>query len=92
MLGFSERNLELIRHRHEHYSYAIGKQAIAQLPAELSQVPWGHHTVILSKVKSPDAARFYMQQTVQNGWSRNILSIHIERDEYGRRGKAITNF
>jgi predicted nuclease of restriction endonuclease-like (RecB) superfamily len=74
-------------------SITISPQAGDQLiPGLLVQVPWAQHKVILSKVKDLDAARFYMEQTVRYGWSRSVLAIHIDRDEYGRRGKAVTNF
>jgi predicted nuclease of restriction endonuclease-like (RecB) superfamily len=31
-------------------------------------------------------------QTIQNGWSRNVLVMQIEGDLYRRQGKALTNF
>lgn len=55
-------------------------------------VPWGHHVVLLDKVKSVDEALFYLQQTIENNWSRAILTLQIEQDLYSRQGKAITNF
>jgi predicted nuclease of restriction endonuclease-like (RecB) superfamily len=33
-----------------------------------------------------------MQQTIEHGWSRNILEIQIETGLYQRQGKALTNF
>jgi predicted nuclease of restriction endonuclease-like (RecB) superfamily len=32
------------------------------------------------------------QQTIENGWSRNVLNMWIESDLYERQGKAISNF
>jgi len=55
-------------------------------------VPWGHHNVILRKVKEPKAALFYIQQTIEHNWSRPILSMQIEQNLFARQGKAITNF
>jgi predicted nuclease of restriction endonuclease-like (RecB) superfamily len=55
-------------------------------------VPWGHHVVLLDKVKTVDEAIFYLQQTIENSWSRAILVLQIEQDLYSRQGKAITNF
>jgi predicted nuclease of restriction endonuclease-like (RecB) superfamily len=35
---------------------------------------------------------FYVQQTIENGWSRAILTHFIEAGLYTKQGKAITNF
>ncbi|MBK7695584.1 MAG: DUF1016 domain-containing protein, partial [Saprospiraceae bacterium] len=37
-------------------------------------------------------ALFYLQQTIENNWSRAILTLQIEQDLFSRQGKAITNF
>jgi predicted nuclease of restriction endonuclease-like (RecB) superfamily len=55
-------------------------------------VPWGHHVLLLEKVKSVDEAIFYLNQTIENNWSRAILTLQIEQNLYIRQGKAITNF
>jgi predicted nuclease of restriction endonuclease-like (RecB) superfamily len=66
-------------------------QQAVRLNALLS-VPWGHHVVIINKLKDPDEALFYLQQIIENNWSRAILNLQIEQDLYSRQGKAITNF
>jgi predicted nuclease of restriction endonuclease-like (RecB) superfamily len=63
----------------------LGQQLVAQLP-------WGHNVVLMQKVKSPDIRLWYMQQTLQNGWSRSVLHLMIESKFHARRGKAVTNF
>ena len=55
-------------------------------------IPWGHHTLILTKAKDPEEAIFYIVKTIQNGWSRSVLQMQIESDLYNRQGKALTNF
>ena len=55
-------------------------------------VPWGHHVVIMQKCKDLDKAVFYIEQTVENNWSRSTLEWQIESQLYERKGKAITNF
>jgi predicted nuclease of restriction endonuclease-like (RecB) superfamily len=62
------------------------------LSLDMLSVPWGHHVVLLDKVKTVDEAIFYLQQTIENSWSRAILVLQIEQDLYSRQGKAITNF
>ena len=58
----------------------------------LVQIPWGHHILILTKVKEAEAACFYLQQTIEHNWSRAVLTLHIEQKLFSRQGKAISNF
>ncbi|MEI6090038.1 MAG: PDDEXK nuclease domain-containing protein [bacterium] len=58
----------------------------------VGKIPWGHHILILQKIKNASEALFYVKQTIKNSWSRAILQMNIETDLYTRQGKAITNF
>jgi predicted nuclease of restriction endonuclease-like (RecB) superfamily len=58
----------------------------------LTKIPWWHHQVILSKCKNEIEAIFYIQQTIENNWSRNVLQIQIENKLFKRQGKALNNF
>ncbi len=58
----------------------------------VSQIPWGHNLRIIANCKSVDEALFYIQRTIEFGWSRSILEIHIKQNEYKRIGNATTNF
>lgn len=84
--GFSARNLKYMRA----FAEAWPEEAFVQQAA--AQMPWFHNCVLLEKVKSPENRRFYIQQTLQYGWSRNILVAQIESGLHQRQGKAITNF
>ncbi|NOX17668.1 MAG: DUF1016 domain-containing protein [Chlorobi bacterium] len=89
--GFSLRNLKYIRQWYSFYStenVVIGQQAAAQL----FQIPWWHNVVIISKCNSVKEALFYINKTIENGWSRSVLTHQIESKLYERQGKAITNF
>ena len=55
-------------------------------------IPWGHHIFILKKIKNTHEAYFYIQQTIENNWSRAVLEMQIESNLYSRQAKAITNF
>jgi len=105
--GFSERNIKRMLAFYREYSAvsfvpqaaaqtAISEkvpQAVAQIDADLlCSVPWGHHDLLQSKVKDPVQRKWYMQATVENGWSRAILQLQIEGAAYQRIGKATTNF
>jgi predicted nuclease of restriction endonuclease-like (RecB) superfamily len=58
----------------------------------LCKIPWWHHQVILTKCKNEPQATFYIQQTIQNNWSRNVLEIQINSGLVNRLGKAQNNF
>ncbi|MEO6455592.1 MAG: PDDEXK nuclease domain-containing protein [Ginsengibacter sp.] len=58
----------------------------------LAQIPWTHHTIILDKIKTAEERYFYIHKTIENGWSKNVLSLQIESGLYKRQGKAINNF
>jgi predicted nuclease of restriction endonuclease-like (RecB) superfamily len=86
MKGFSTRNLKYMRILAETYNNEeFVQQAVAQ-------IPWGHNVRILDKVKNPEEREFYIRQTIENGWSRNILVVQIESKLFERQGQAQTNF
>lgn len=58
----------------------------------VAQIPWAHNVVLLQRVKDLDHRIWYMEQTLANGWSRNVLTLMIESGAHARQGKAITNF
>ena len=70
-----------------------GTKLVNQIMHDLFSVPWGHHRFIIDK-SNGDAqkALFYVRQTVENGWSRNVLLNFLDTDLYERQGKALTNF
>lgn len=63
-----------------------------QFVPQLVNIPWGHNRVIITKCTDVEDALFYVQQTIENNWSRNVLTHQIESGLYTRQGKAITNF
>ncbi|MCP4344660.1 MAG: DUF1016 domain-containing protein [Desulfobacterales bacterium] len=46
----------------------------------------------IKSVKTWMMALFYVQKTIQNNWSRSVLTHQIEKNLFAREGKAITNF
>ena len=107
MKGFSHRNLKYIRQWYEFYNQQliIGQQLVAQLGDDKGQqpvasisenvffsVPWGHHLYIISQCKDVARAVFYLNKTVENGWSRAVLLNFLDTNLYERQGKAVNNF
>lgn len=98
MKGFSLRNIKYIRRWVLFYSKLDlkGQQPVAQFarqPAtQLFSIPWGHNIVIISKCKTTSEAWFYVSKTIENNWSRSVLTHQIESNLFKRDGKAISNF
>ncbi len=62
------------------------------MQAPLAKITWYHNLTLLEKVKSSEERLWYAEQTIQNGWSRNVLVMQIESGLFRRQGKATTNF
>jgi predicted nuclease of restriction endonuclease-like (RecB) superfamily len=48
--------------------------------------------MILDKIKDPETAFFYLNETQKNAWSRDVLALQIKSRLHERQGKAVTNF
>jgi predicted nuclease of restriction endonuclease-like (RecB) superfamily len=86
MEGFSKTNLYNIKrlyqfYREDEFFHQLG-----------GKIPWRHHVEIFTKSKSLPEAYFYISETIENGWSRDILGLQIKSDLYQRQGKSISNF
>ena len=86
MDGFSKTNLYNIKRL---YLFYKADEIFHQLGGK---IPWRHHVEIFTKAKSLPEAHFYIQQTIENGWSRDVLALQIKSQLYQRQGKSITNF
>jgi predicted nuclease of restriction endonuclease-like (RecB) superfamily len=86
MKGFSPRNLKYMRSFAESYPDAGIVQEV------LAQITWYHNIALLDKLKDAAEREWYAQQTIEHGWSRNILALQIQSNLYQRQGKALTNF
>ena len=58
----------------------------------VAELPWGHHTILLTKLDSSADRLWYAAKAVENGWSRNVLALQIESGLHKRQGKAVSNF
>lgn len=77
----------------EQNEIVITQQLVEQMQKDIFSIPWGHHTRIIDKFKEqPEKALFFVRQTVENGWSRDMLLNFMGTDLYERQGKALTNF
>jgi predicted nuclease of restriction endonuclease-like (RecB) superfamily len=86
MKGFSRANLMYMR------AFAEAWPDITIVQQLVGQLPWGHNLVLLTKLKDREQRITYAKNTIEHGWSRNVLNIHIEAQTLERTGQAITNF
>ena len=86
--GYSVRNLKYMAK----FALAYPDEEFVQQP--VAQIPWGHNTVLLDKLSSPEERLWYAEKVIENGWSRNVLVHQIEGGLYQRQAIAskITNF
>ena len=50
----------------------IGQQPVDQLE-NIYIIPWGHQILLISKCDTVREALFYVNKTLENGWSRAVL-------------------
>ncbi len=48
-------------------------------------IPWRHNTELLDGVKDYNQRLWYAEETIKNGWSRNVLMHQIKSDLYKRQ-------
>ncbi len=102
--GLSPRNLRYMRNFSSAYpQFLILQQAAAKLQNTDNQIdvilqqaaaklPWGHHQVLLDKLKTIEERSFYIQKCAEIGWSRNMMIHQIESGLYNRQGALTNNF
>ena len=86
MSGFSTRNLKLMVQFYKEYSNDEFVQPI------VAQIPWTHNIILIQKIKDKNIRFWYMEQTLQNGWSKDILSLMIKSEIHNRTGNLVSNF
>lgn len=58
----------------------------------LAQISWYHHISLLPKVKDEAQRAYYITETAQNGWSRDVMLLQIDNGYIHAKGHAINNF
>lgn len=86
--GYSVRNLKYMK-------------KFAQIFAEddvdkygLARITWSHHQVLMSKVSSKEEYVWYLEKTLENGWSVDDLASQVKSQLYERQVvvNKISNF
>ena len=63
-----------------------------KVPQIVGQIPWGHNRKIIFRCRDVEEALFYIQQTLENNWSRAVLVAQMESGLYKRKGMTLDNF
>ena len=74
MDGLSARNLWRMRIFNLEYSEF--------LPPLVAEIGWTHNYIILEKCKDPNERLFYMHQTKNYGWTKNVLIHQIDNQSF----------
>lgn len=103
--GYSERNLKGMIRFYREYPFVGPEvpQPVAQFHDRAGEqeenirewvlkLPWSHNFLLIEKFKDLSVLRWYMQQTVEKGRSRDVMALMIEGRTHERQGKAISNF
>ena len=85
--GFSVSNLKNMARFYREYSDV----EIGQTPS--AQITWSHNLEIL-RVESKEERLWYINKTIENGWSVNVLAHQIDTNLYSRQTeqKKVSNF
>lgn len=94
--GFSVTNIKYAKRWYDFYNQedVIRQQVVDEfeMPTDFGLIPWGHHIEIFTRSKSVNEAIFYIEETIQNSWSRAELGVEIDNNLYEKQARAITNF
>lgn len=84
--GFSVRSMK--------YMVKFAREVDRQLCNSCCTIPWGHITHLLDKTEPGAEREWYVQATIENGWSRAVLLHQIETRLYQRQALSgkVSNF
>ena len=85
--GFSVRNLKNMTRFYREYPDIEIVQTLS------AQITWSHNLEIL-RVESKEQRLWYINKTIENGWSVNVLAHQIDTNLYSRQieQKKVSNF
>ena len=86
MKGFSSRNLKYMR------KFASEYPDIEFVQGSLAQISWYHNLTLLDKVSDRALRDFYVEETIKNKWSRDVMLKKIEQELHKVIGKTVNNF
>lgn len=76
--GYSSSNLWRMR------NFYLSHKDNEKLAQAVREISWGQNILIFEKLKDDTQKEYYIQNTIENGWNRNVLMHHIKTDLYKR--------
>jgi predicted nuclease of restriction endonuclease-like (RecB) superfamily len=86
MKGYSERNLGYMKK----FATEYGNSAILQVP--LAKISWYHNITLIEKIPDYSTRLWYAHKAIENGWSRDVMVTHIDKQLHLRQGNSANNF
>ena len=86
MTGFSSRNIKYMR------KFAESWPDFETMRRFAAQLPWRSNIKLIEKLPDAQSRLWYAQQTIENGWSSNVLELQIQSRLMERSGKSVNNF
>ena len=77
--GFSVRNLKYMKTFYSEYHDDL---EFVQLVAQL---PWTHNIILIEKIKNKKIRKWYIENCLNEGWSKSILIYQIDTNLYKRQ-------
>lgn len=75
---------------------SITKLPVSQLETTnqqlITKIGWAHHIILIQKIKDRAIRYWYMQQILEQGWSRDTLVAQIKSKIHERQGALVHNF
>ena len=87
--GWSRRNLQYMRAMAAAWPVA-GVEEFVQQP--VAQLPWGHVTVLLTRLDDTTSRDWYAVRAAEHGWSRAVMEHQVMGALHTRTGAAPSNF
>jgi len=86
--GYSTQNLWYMRQFYLTYKENLNLQQL------VGEIPWGSNIVIFTKCKEEVQREYYLKNTIEFSWNRNVLTHHIKTNLFARddNKKKLHNF
>ena len=84
--GFSTRNIWYM------HQFFLCYQDNPKLQQMVTEIGWTHNLIILDKCKDDLEREFYLRMTRKHGWTKNVLTLHIQYQTYEKPLLNQTNF
>ena len=76
--GYSSSNLWRMR------NFYLAYKDNSKLAQSVREISWGQNIIIFEKIKDDIEKEYYINNTIENGWNRNVLMHHIKTNLFER--------